>query len=697
MKFKKYIKYITGTTLITLFFTACSDILNEEPRSKFTPDFFTTEKGVEGGINGLYATLRRVYGQPYYYNACETGTDEYTYGSQADNNFRMADHTDGLIADPANSRWDVLWNVAYSAINSSNAIITNAEAVGISPALVAEAYFFRAFYYFQLVQTFGGVPLDLGSGKLEFNVTPSRVSTRNTVPEVYVEAIFPDLLKAVNDLPEKAEHLRLEGTVTKNTARLILAKAYLTYGWWLENERDIPTYPSCDRTDPDGHDYKWYFQQAYDVATTGIDNPGIYGLQPTFYDVNVATNDRNNEIMLYADHNETDAKYNEGNVTGWDGSPAADGGGQNQAVWMVTWYFHVVTSSLDSVTGFRNANDPKAPDREILNTATSFTRTVQAGQSFSRMWSRMATPVNLFEPGGTFDFDKTVDSRFDGTFVTTYRGTWHLSGTGNRPLYNYNDNASFLTINPQEPVVSFLDTDPGGITYFPIPNTNPNYFTLNAAEEKVVNTTVDFSGIGLGVLPGRADYVVPLTAISRTVFPGLWKLGAARNGTDYNDDKIASTRPFNILKFSEFYFIAAEAAVKGATGSRSARELINVIRERAGKWKFSVADNTAKTDDHSADMVAATPGTIDINYILDERSREYFGEGYRWHDLARTRKWEEYAGTYKIYSTHGKASSLQNKTRDIQKWHYLRPIPTSQLDFMEGDEAYKTTYQNPGY
>ena len=29
-------------------------------------------------------------------------------------------------------------------------------------------------------------------------------------------------------------------------------------------------------------------------------------------------------------------------------------------------------------------------------------------------------------------------------------------------------------------------------------------------------------------------------------------------------------------------------------------------------------------------MVAATPATIDINYILDERSRELFGEGYRW-------------------------------------------------------------------
>ena len=39
---------------------------------------------------------------------------------------------------------------------------------------------------------------------------------------------------------------------------------------------------------------------------------------------------------------------------------------------------------------------------------------------------------------------------------------------------------------------------------------------------------------------------------------------------------------------------------------------------------------------------------IDINYILQERSREYFGEGYRWYDLVRTQKWEEFAGSYEI-------------------------------------------------
>ncbi len=623
----------------------CNSILEETPRDRFEPSFFFTEEGVRGGLTGLYAGLRRIYGEPYYYNATETGTDEYTYGVQADNNFKMADLSGLGIPDAQNSRWDRLWNNSYASINSACGIIANGTEANLPADLLAEARFFRAFNYFLLVQTFGGVPLDLGGGILEYNTTPNRRSVRNTVPEVYTIGIFPDLVQAVNELPDNP---RVIGGVTKNVARNILSKAYLTYGWWLENPNDIPTYPETDRVDPDGHNAQWYFQEAYNVATTAIDNPGPYSLQPTFYDVNLAQNDRNDEIMLWADHTENSAKYSESNVTGWDGGAA-----QNQAVWMVTWYFHELQASSSS-TEWKGAS--------------AMHRTVLAGQSYSRMWSRMAPAIGVFTK--TFA-DKTNDSRFNGTFVTTYRATWHLNTNRDETmLYG----ANFMPIGPNDKILSFLPEDPGGITY-----------TTTPYDDKTE----------AGYLPGRADYVVPLDKISRKVFPGLWKLGIYRTTTDYNDDKVASTRPYNILKFSEFYFIAAEAAVKGATGARSARDLINVIRGRAGKWRFDVAENVERIEDNSAAMEAATPAVIDINYILDERSREYFGEGYRWHDLARTQKWEEYASSYQISPVAGQAP--ETIERDLPKYLYLRPVPIGQLDRMEGDDAYKSNYQNPGY
>ena len=203
---KRFFNYKTiGTALMAMFLVACSEILEEQPRSIYEPGFFKTEKGVQGGLTSMYAHLRYIYGQAYYYNTTLTGTDEVTYAQSADANFKDMDLSGVGSITPSSSRADVLWGTAFPNINTASGIIENAAAVGVSDALIAEARFFRAFDYFLLVQTFGGVPLDLGSGELKFNSTPSRFSVRNTVPEVYTKAIFPDLLKAVNDLPENPQ------------------------------------------------------------------------------------------------------------------------------------------------------------------------------------------------------------------------------------------------------------------------------------------------------------------------------------------------------------------------------------------------------------------------------------------------------------------------------------------------------------
>jgi len=86
-----------------------------------------------------------------------------------------------------------------------------------------------------------------------------------------------------------------------------------------------------------------------------------------------------------------------------------------------------------------------------------------------------------------------------------------------------------------------------------------------------------------------------------------------------------------------------------------------------------------------------------MNYILAERSREYYGEGFRWFDLVRTQKWAEVAATYRIASSVKGDHNAQTITRDILPYLYLRPIPRGQLDGMEMSDAEKDAYQNPGY
>jgi hypothetical protein len=645
------IKTFVGITILTLFLVACTDILEEQPRSVLEPGFFKTEQGVNGGLTSLYAHLRYMYGNAYYYNSGVTGTDEATYAQSADANFKVMDVSgQGNITPTVDGGVGTLWSNAYPAINTASGIIENATAVGLKPSLIAEARFFRAFDYFMLVQTYGGVPLDMGAGELKFNTSPARTSVRNTVPQVYTKAIFPDLLAAINDLPDAG---RLTGTVTKTVARLYLSKAYLTYGWWLQNPNNIPTYPPSDRTDPDGHDATWYLQQAYDVATTAIDNPGAYGLMPTFYEVNVGGNERNKEILLYADHTEASEKYNGSSLTYGNG-----GGADNFASWMMTWNYTEIRSY-------------KAAD---LSGSAVSTVLREASQDLGRPWTRMAPPVNVFE---TTFANKTNDSRFDGTFTTVYRGNWPKNN--DKTAFYYGANG--LKVNPGDAILSFIPDELG------IPIT----YTAGAGK----------SNVGAGTTPGRADFVVALSGTSRVTYQGTWKMSTYRtdNGTGLGQPNAAITRPFNIARFSEFYFIAAEAAVKGAITKpgKSARELINVIRARAGKWKFNRAQNVAQTTDNSAAMVAATPATLDINYVLAESSREYYGEGFRWFDLVRTQKWAEIAGTYKIASSNKGDHTAVTVTRTISPYLYLRPIPQGQLDGMQMTADEKAAYQNPGY
>ena len=654
-----HIKTVLITAVFLLTFSGCKKILEEKPRSIYEPGFFKTEKGVLGGITSQYAHLRFIYGQPYYYNTLETGTDEYTYAQSADANFKDADLSGVGNLTPASSRSDALWGTAFSNINTASGIIENAGAVGtISNALIAEARFFRAFDYFLLVQTFGGVPLDLGAGELKFNTTPSRTSVRNTVPEVYTKGIFPDLKQAIADLPDAP---RVTGGVTKSAARLYLAKAYLTYGWWLQNPNNIPTYPLADRVDPDGKNAAWYFQSAYDVAVEGINNPGPFGLVDTYYDLHVGGNDRNKEMLLYADHTQESEFYNGACLACFD---SESGNGRNGAPWMVTFNYTVI----------RSAANPDGTGAAISSVQR------EAAQALGRPYTRMAPPIGVFL--NTFA-EKTLDSRYDGTFTTVFRGNWPKGGTTNATLYNAND----LPVVPGNAILSFLEDDSqAGSIVYPSGANFPGKSSNN---------------IGAGVLPGRADFVIHPSGISRIVFPNLWKIGVYRtdNGSGLGQPNATSTRPFKIAKFSEFYFIAAEAAVKGATpqAGKSARELLNVIRARAGKWKFSNKNNAPFIADNSAAMIAATPANIDINYVLAERSREYFGEGHRWFDLVRTQKWNELAGTYQIGgASYGNHTPI-TVTRTIQPFHYLRPIPQGQIDGMEGTADQKAAYQNPGY
>ena len=89
--------------------------------------------------------------------------------------------------------------------------------------LIGEAYFMRAFYYFQLVRVFGGVPL------IDFVIESSSAwqQPRATADDVY-DHIVSDLIEAEKRLWNKSEYPATDlGRATRGAAQAMLCKAYL--------------------------------------------------------------------------------------------------------------------------------------------------------------------------------------------------------------------------------------------------------------------------------------------------------------------------------------------------------------------------------------------------------------------------------------------------------------------------------------
>ena len=126
-------------------------------------------------------------------------------------------------------------------------------------------------------------------------------------------------------------------------------------------------------------------------------------------------------------------------------------------------------------------------------------------------------------------------------------------------------------------------------------------------------------------------------------------------------------RDFILMRLADAYLLRAEARLQQNDPSGAAAD-INAVRQRA-------AVPGMETD------IQVTAGEVDLDFLLDERARELFGEGHRWWDLARTGKLVE-------------RTRLHNPTAavNIQDYHILRPIPQDQIDRTLGGFP-----QNPGY
>lgn len=200
----------------------CSDsFLEEDQLTAKGLDYYKTEKGLDDLITGTYSSLCWKFNYQWGYGLYNMGVDEYT---DANNEVAAMNGYTSLISTESNNISGLIDNM-YNRIEDANKAIVNIPLYYPTSSVyyntrLGEAYFFRAYCYFELVKTYGAVPLKL-------KPTESDKDTyfpRNTEDECFAQ-IISDFTEAYNLLPEKPDD---QGRVTKYAAAHFLAKAKLT-------------------------------------------------------------------------------------------------------------------------------------------------------------------------------------------------------------------------------------------------------------------------------------------------------------------------------------------------------------------------------------------------------------------------------------------------------------------------------------
>lgn len=234
MKINKLLFAAILTSIMGGSFTSCSEsFLDEELKTQYSTDRFKTQEGLDELVTGAYQKLKFKFNYIWGIQCYNMGVDEFT---DANNVIPAWNHYSQDLNSSENAANQPIWDNYYGLVEPANILLQNLPQYynTSSPTYntrLGEAYFLRAYAYFELVKQFGGVPL-----KLEPSTSAETYFTRNSEEEIYTQVIS-DFGEAYRLLPEQGESV---GRINKYAAAHFLAKAHLfraseLYNGWNGN------------------------------------------------------------------------------------------------------------------------------------------------------------------------------------------------------------------------------------------------------------------------------------------------------------------------------------------------------------------------------------------------------------------------------------------------------------------------------
>jgi hypothetical protein len=224
---KKYIVAISTLIVALTTIPGCQDI-DLSPKVELPDElFWKTPADFKSAVNQLYSDIETF------------GTKD----TDSDIGYELAENTTSNGTLIAANQDDDGWNIPYKQIRRSNLIILKKESYEGNPGeierYVAEARFFRAYYYWRLLRKYNEIPIVLIPLQIE---SPQLYGSRSPQKEVEdfilseLEAVYP-ALPLQSKLPADEN-----GRVTQGCALALKARVALFAGTWAKNHKNRNDY-----------------------------------------------------------------------------------------------------------------------------------------------------------------------------------------------------------------------------------------------------------------------------------------------------------------------------------------------------------------------------------------------------------------------------------------------------------------------
>ncbi|WP_247233603.1 RagB/SusD family nutrient uptake outer membrane protein [Telluribacter sp. SYSU D00476] len=220
---------------------SCSEsFLDVPPQGEQTPtDFFSDPEAAPRLVNAIYNKMLDWNMHSFsWLGVTSIITDDADKGSDPGDTGTDKHELDNFTFTPSSISFNEVWVGFYQGVARANQALQYLPQLNIDESfrnrLIGEARFLRAYFYFNLVRMFGGVPLieSVPDPTNEADIMNGR--TRATREQVY-DFIKSDLQFAVDNLPEKSQYEASErGRATKGAAKTLLAKVNMYQGNWQE-------------------------------------------------------------------------------------------------------------------------------------------------------------------------------------------------------------------------------------------------------------------------------------------------------------------------------------------------------------------------------------------------------------------------------------------------------------------------------